>query len=206
MPTKLSWFSATQVHDYLNGFKIFPDYLDCERFSNFSMCYDQVIVDYESGANNVLVVASPNFPSAGKGLISDRVQAMVPGNEIPYWGELFVHKFEESNIMNLKMKKKFAERLVELPVQPFLGVGICLYVLGSLSCVATYSNDAQFNGWGKPPKENSRLENNCHLWCYELEKMESFEALVNWLKKCPLWLVVNKKIKYGEEMLTKYFD
>ena len=62
------------------------------------MQYKQNIIDYESGANNVLVVSSPNFPSAGQGLISDRPQAMVNGNELPYWGEVFIHDFLQKDI------------------------------------------------------------------------------------------------------------
>ena len=121
------------------------------------MEYKQNIIDYESGANKVLVVSSPNFPSAGQGLISDRPQAMVNGNELPYWGEVFIHDFLKKDIKDVKLNKKFAERLVELPVQPFLGLGLRMYILGSLSCVATYANDAQFNGWDQPPKKSAMV-------------------------------------------------
>ena len=70
--TNLRDLTAEQVFDFLVFMPIKADYLDCERFKGFSMYYDQVILDYDAGTNNVLVVQSPNFRKAGKGLISDR--------------------------------------------------------------------------------------------------------------------------------------
>ena len=107
-----------------------PDYLDCEKFKGFSMAYDQRIVDYDSGINNVLVVKSPNFPKAGKGLISDRPQTLTAGSSLPYRGQVFIHFHKERSIDDIPFKKEERERLVVLPFQPFLNIGIELYILG----------------------------------------------------------------------------
>ena len=89
LSAKLSELSWLQVYEIFAGLKIAPDYLCCERFKGYSMEYNQVIIDYESGANNVLVVPSPNFPVSGKGLISDRAQVITTDTGLPYWGESY---------------------------------------------------------------------------------------------------------------------
>ena len=65
-------------------------------------------------------------------------------------------------IDELKLEKSVSDGLVSLlPIQPFLGLE--LYILGSLSCAAMYSNDAEFNGWDEKPKKQGVIKNNCYL-------------------------------------------
>ena len=68
------------------------------------------------------------------------------------------------------------DRLVILPVQPFVHLGIELYILGSLSCVASYSSDAMFNGWDKSPITRENIQNICHITYAEIVDMELFKV------------------------------
>ena len=102
------------------------------------------------------------------------------------------------------MRKEFAERLIELPFQPFQHLDIELYIMGSLSCVATYCNDAAFNGWGETPKEHETIKNNCYIWCSEPVESETIGGLIAWLESCPIWIRATKIIKKHEELLVQY--
>ena len=167
------------------------------------MEYDQRIVNYESGTNNVLVVDSPNFPLAGKGLISNRKQPITKDTGLPYWGKLYLHMKNYCNIEEVKMSKSEYDRLVILPVQPFLHLGLEVYVLGSLSCVAAYSNDATFNGWNEKPLQQDIL-NNCTLTYSEALHSETVEGFMSCVKTSPVWIESVSTIKFGEEFLTAY--
>ena len=130
------------------------------------MEWDQIVLDYDSGGNNVLVVNSPNIPEAGKGLIFSRKQPMTEDTGLRCWGEVFIHFYQRINIEDLHLEKHITDRLVRLPFQPFIHIGVELYILGSLCCAATYSNMAGFKGWGDDEKKkNSKFENNCFIWC-----------------------------------------
>ena len=218
MTTNLRDLSSAEVYEFLchtPNTPIKPNYLDCEKFTGFSMDYDQDIIDYECGLNKLLVVQSPNFPNAGKGLISDRPQTLTAGSSLPYWGQVFIHFYKERSIDDIPFKKEERERLVVLPFQPFLNIGIELYILGSQSSVATYSNDAKFTGWNEECKETihsskktKHIQNNCFIWCSKPADPETIGGLIAWLKSCPVWIMVkkNSKIRFGEELLTDYFD
>ena len=197
----LSWLQAYEIFHRL---RISPDYLDCARFKDYSMQYDNVILAYDVGINNLLVVPSPNFPEAGKGLISNRKQPITKETGLPYWGEVFAHMKDYCTIDELNLEKSVSDRLVKLPIQPFLHLGLELYILGSLSCAATYSNDAEFNGWGEKPKKKGVIQNNCYLTYAELPNDQTIEGFLNWLKSCPIWIETFETITFGEEFLTEY--
>jgi hypothetical protein len=156
--------------------------------------------------NQVLIVPSPNFPDAGRGLISNSRRIITKETGLPYWGQLVVHYYKERNIQDIGMEKEYSERLVLLPCQPFLDIGIKLYVLGSLSCVATYSNDVNFNGWNKGPKKESSLQNNCRIFGSQPLDSQTIGGLIAWIDSCPIWIESTKSIKFSEKLLTQYFD
>ena len=87
----LSELTAEQVFNAFHGFPIQPDYLNCDRKKAWSMHHVHNILNYDSYVNMVQVVDSPNFPSAGKGLINIRPQPISENTGMPYWGCLFVH-------------------------------------------------------------------------------------------------------------------
>ena len=65
-----------------------------------------------------------------------------------------------------------------------------------------------FNGWSEHvSKEESKIKNNCMIWCSDPTDSETFGGLINWLKTCPVWIVVKlgMMIKRGEEFLTDYY-
>ena len=169
------------------------------------MDFNQAIVDYECGISNLVVKESPNFPCAGKGLVSNRTEPISKDNGLPYWGQLYVHDFIKQPIEDVDLDEKYRERLVELSFQPFLSIGLCLYVLGSLSCIASYSNDADFKGWNHDCERKSNDLNNCFLREYCPLDEKTVKGFSAWLQCCPVWIIVSKRIKYGEEFLTKYF-
>ena len=170
------------------------------------MQYDQKVLDFDASKNQVLIVPSPNIPAAGKGLISNSRRTITKNTGLPYWGQVFVHYFKERNIQDVVMEREYSERLVLLPYQPFFGIGIELYVLGSLSSAATYSNDANFNGWNNGPKKENPLQNNCHIFGSQPLDADTIGGLIAWLESCPIWIESIKSIKSGEEFLTTYFD
>ena len=90
------------------------------------MEYNAVILAYDCGVNNELVKDSPNFHSAGKGLIIDRAQTISIDNALPYWGKLYVHNFIEQSIEDVNLEDKYRERLVNLIFQLFLTIAIGL--------------------------------------------------------------------------------
>ena len=160
----------------------------------------------KQSCNEVLVVKSPNFPKAGKGLISNRPEVITKETGLPCWVQVFLHFFKERTLNEIPFDKKDKERLFLVPVQPFRHVGIGLYILGSLSCAATYINDSQFNGWEDQSRKKSHCENNCRFWCSTPIDEQTIGGVINWLKSCPVWIESSKRIVLGEEFLTGYFD
>ena len=116
----------------------------------------------DSKHNTVKVMDSPNYPDAGKGLLSDRKAAITKDTGMPYWGCVFVSMDKE-----IDMHQKFKERLVKLKFQPFSRLGITLYLAGSLSCAAGYANDANFNNWKRILTKTTQTIRTCtHVGVY----------------------------------------
>ena len=200
LTTNVSELTADQVYEFLEKMPIKPDYVD------FNQSFNQANLDRDCEMNGVLVVNSPNFPKAGKGLISNRPAVITKETGLPYWGQVFLHFFKERTLNEIPFDNKCKERLFLVPVQPFKHVGIELYILGSLSCASTYSNDAQFNGWEDESRKKSHCENNCRFWCSTPIDEQTIGGVINWLKSCPVWIESSKRIVLGEEFLTGYFD
>ena len=169
------------------------------------MQYKQSIFEYECATNHVMVTESPMFPSAGKGLVNNHVQPISKDTGLPYWGQLFVHDFVKEPIQDVDLPNKYRERLVKLSFQPFLHIGLHLYLMGSLNCAATYSNDADFKGWNDHYDRTTNNLNNCFIREYAVLDEKTVKGFSAWLQCCPVWIIVSAKIKYGEEFLTKYF-
>ena len=72
--------------DIFSRMQVKPHYLKRE----FTRALDQALLKFDSQKNKVAVVKSPNFPSAGKGLISERSQPIAKHTGLPYWG-LFLY-------------------------------------------------------------------------------------------------------------------
>ena len=161
------------------GMEVKPHYLDRE----FTIGLDQALLDFDCRKNKVAVVKSPNFPAAGKGLISQRSQPITKNTGLPYWGTVFIHDFKYKSIDQLNLDSKVRERLVLLHFQPFIHLGIRVYILASQSCASSYSNDATFKGWNKSPKSNPNIKNNCNLWCSEPIDGETLQGFVKLVEK-----------------------
>ena len=200
-PLNLKNLTAEEVFAAFQAFPIFPDYLFSKRTDYFTMnLIDNVLIS-DSKHNTVKVINSPNFPDAGKGLVSNRKAANTKDTSMPFWGCVYVHNNCDKK---MNMEKCFQDRLVKLRVQPFKKIGITLYIVGSLSCTASYANDAEFSGWGKR-KRSREVLNNCFLWESDPIDVETVKGFVKWLKSCPIWLMALQRITYEEEMLCKYF-
>ena len=204
--TLLRDLNCEEVFSFFDRLSMKPEYMVCQSFNKFSMQYDKIILDHDCEKNKVLVIDSPNFPNAGKGLINNRAQAISKESGLPYWGQLFVVDFIKQNIEAVVLNEKLRERMVELSFQPFLHIGLRLFVVGSLSCAASYSNDANFKGWSAGHNSDStNFVNNCFLREYSPLDENTVKGFVAWLQCCPIWIITSHSIKYGEEFLTKYF-
>ena len=80
---------------------------------------NQSILDRDTEMNKVLVVQSPNFPTAGQGLISNHTRSITEGWSLPYWGKVYLHFFQGRSIDDIQLEEKMSVRLIVLPVQPF---------------------------------------------------------------------------------------
>ena len=203
--TLLSDLQIDEVFSFFHYMPIKADYLSCQHFNDYAMDYSQVILDYECATNKVIVTESPSFPNAGKGLVNNRTEPISKGTGLPYWGQVFVQDFVKQPIQDVDLDDKYQERLVELSFQPFLHIGLRLYLLGSLSCAASYSNDADFKGWSDSCERTTGNLNNCFLREYSPLDEKTVKGLSAWLLCCPVWIIASARIKYGEEFLTKYF-
>ena len=191
-PQRLEELTSEQVFNAFHAFPIKPDYLKCERFNDWNMYAVHNILNYDSYVNMVQVVDSPNFPTAGKGLINIRSQPITEKTGIPYWGCLFVHYYQHCDIRELEINVCFKDRLVELSWQPFLHLGLRLYVVGSLSCASSYANDAVFSGWNKKTNPHND-QNNASMFEHDPEYTIFVKAFIKWLESCPIWMVAKKK-------------
>ena len=179
-------------------------YTQRNMINYFTMNVVENVLIADQKNNTVSVVDSPNFANAGKGLISFSKKVITPDTGMPYWGCVYVQS--DCNTEDIDMPKCFKDRMVKLKFQPFKKIGITLYMVGSLSCAATYANDAEFSGWEtKKRKRDSTISNNCFLWESAPLDTKTVQGFVKWLKSCPVWLYTSAQIKYQEEMLCKYF-
>ena len=84
------------MFDCLIALTIQPDYLDCERFTEYAKELNKIVFDYDCRVNKLLVIESPNFPTAGKGVICDRSNPIIEETGFPYWGQLFIKASQRS--------------------------------------------------------------------------------------------------------------
>ena len=119
-----------------HGFEVKPAYL-----SRFALDLDENLLQTELDLTKTAVVTSPNFPNAGKGLVnmSGTVEKDV---SFPYWGQIFLHNQYDSQLHNVNLDENIKCRFIAPLFQPFLSKHLKLYLAGSLSCAATYCNDA----------------------------------------------------------------
>ena len=109
-----------QAYEAFHSIAMKPAYLN-----KFTMGLDEVLLSDDAASSKLKIVQSPNFPAAGKGLVSVRV--ITPTYKIPYWGKLFLHKFKECNLAELNIDDCFRDRLIKLKFQPFKRFA---YILG----------------------------------------------------------------------------
>ena len=115
-----------------------PDYLPY-----FSMNFDSHLVDIECGLTRTSISPS-NIANAGLGLFNLRNTAVSVDTALAYWEKLFLWKLMDGSVFNAKIDDRLQARLIKIPFQPFLTKGYCVYIAASLSCIASYMNDANF--------------------------------------------------------------
>ena len=106
---------------------------------------------------------------------------------------------------DLNLEKCFQVRLVKLSFQPFEKIGLHIYVLGSLSSCATYSNDADFCDWGEKSNSNATNNNNCFIFTSFPLDPDTVEGVLKWVESVPVWIETCRRIKFAEEFLTTYY-
>ena len=82
-----------------------PDYLE----GTVSIGLDQAVLDFDCKKNKVAVVKSPNFPLAGKGLISECEQPITKETGLPYWKTVFINDFNYKEIDELNLDSSIAK-------------------------------------------------------------------------------------------------
>ena len=133
-----------------HGFENKPSYL-----TSFSLDLDENLLQTELDLTETAIVKSPNFPNAGKGLINigENVDKHV---YIPYWGQIFLNPSSDTKLHLVNLDENIKCRFITPLFQPFLSKHLKLYLAGSLSCAATYANDATFES-----STQTRIKNNC---------------------------------------------
>ena len=180
-----------------HGFKNKPSYL-----TSCSLELDENLLQTELNLTQTAIVNSPNFPNAGKGLIN--VGTTVDKKVyFPYWGQIFLHEASDTKLHNVDLPEEIKCRFIAPLFQPFLSKHLKLYIAGSLSCVATYCNDASYEGL-----KQSKIKNNCIFEQREFNGNTGVELRVEefgeWIQEPFEFICTEAKIGNKKEFLVQY--
>ena len=164
-----------QIFKLIHGFEVKPAYLP-----HFAMDVDPIILETELILTKTALVDSPNFPNAGKGLVNIG-STVDQGVYIPYWGKIFLHTEPgDVKLHSVDLDEKFKCRFITPLFQPFLSQHMKLYLAGSLSCVATYINDATYEGFDPNIRNNCLFEQRLFTGYTGIELQVN--AFADWIK------------------------
>ena len=149
LPRYMLELEPEDIFKLFHGFENKPSYLP-----RFSLELDESLLQTELNLTETAIVKSPNFPNAGKGLVNigGTVDKLV---SFPYWGQIFLHQTSDTQLHLVELNENIKCRFIAPLFQPFLSKHMKLYIAGSLSCAATYVNDATYEG------SKTRIRNNC---------------------------------------------
>ena len=106
------------------------------------------------------------------------------------------HDFDEDVLFGT-MK----HRSVKTMLQPFLHLGIHMYVVGSYNSASTYMNDLDFDAKAPP----SRTLNNCMIVGFPFETEHATVGdFKKWLKNAPVRIETIVAVPTGRELVTSY--
>ena len=190
-----------QIYTLLHGFQVKPTYFVT---TPFKMTHDTNILAEDCyWSKQCSVISSPNFPEAGLGLVNRKKKTIPRGTYFQYWGTVYLHSILDGNVMeNTDLPVYVRNRLVKPLFQPFLHKGFILYFTGSLSCAASYVNDATYGNNPCNVLNNSIVEqisypNPCGIALRVDEFMQ-------WVMNAPMSIKTVQPIPYKGEVLAGY--
>lgn len=187
-----------EVIAMFDGFQVPPPYWDDDD-RVFPLFLVEAIRDQDAFCNDT-VIRDSHIPNAGNGLFT--TVAVPKGHQYPYSGVLklmYAGHVSDEDVFYGSME----HRSVEPMCQPFLHLGIRIFVVGSLNSAATYMNDLDYK-LKEPP---TRTANNCMIVGtphddYNTMTVGSFKA---WLRNMPVTIETIEAIATETELLTSYF-
>ena len=186
-----------QIFKLFHGFEVKPAYLP-----HFAMDVDPIILETELILTKTALVDSPNFPNAGKGLVNIG-STVDQGVYIPYWGKIFLHTEPgDVKLHSVDLEEKFKCRFITPLFQPFLSQHMKLYLAGSLSCVATYINDATYEGFDPNIQNNCLFEQRLFTGYTGIELQ--VDAFADWIKDPFEFIHTEETIEKYKEFLVAY--
>ena len=165
------------------------------------MNFDAHLVDIECGLTRTSISPS-NIANAGFGLFNLRNTAISVDTALAYWGKLFLWKITDGSVFHAEIDDRIKARLIKIPFQPFINKGFFVYIAASLSCIASYMNDANFIS------SETTIQNNC------LFQQERFmgdtgiglktSELYEWCQSCIMYILTSRRVPSRAEFLVAY--
>jgi hypothetical protein len=185
-----------QVIAMFDGFSVPPPHWNVDTI--YPIGLDEAVRHQDCLSTNTIIQDSL-IPNAGKGLYT--VIPVPTSYEYPYSGVLRLkyagHESDE-DVFYGTMK----HRSVETLFQPFLHLGITMFVVGSYNSAATYMNDLD-HGLNEPP---SRTSNNCMIVAnpHGDVNVMTVRSFKDWLKQIPVRIEAITDIPASSELVTSY--
>ena len=186
-----------EVIAMFDGFQVPPPYLDDDD-RVFPLFLVEAIRDQDAFCNDT-VIRDSHIPNAGNGLFT--TVAVPKGHQYPYSGVLklmYAGHVSDADVFYGSME----HRSVEPMCQPFLHLGIRIFVVGSLNSAATYMNDLDYS-MNEPP---TKTLNNCIIVGAPHGNVESMTVseFKQWLNNVPVRVETLIEVPPGNELLTSY--
>ena len=188
--------SKIEVIRMFDDFQVPPGYWD--QGNMFPLVLDETLRMHDAFFTNTEIRQS-TIPNADKGLFTTDV---VPkGYMFPYSGVLklmYENHTSEEDVFFGTMK----HRSVEPMFQPFVHLGIQIFVVGSYNSASTYMNDLDYS-MTEPP---TKTLNNCVIVGAPHGNVESMTVseFKHWLNNVPVRVETLIEVPPGNELLTSY--
>ena len=191
----LSELTKDQVIAMFDGFQVPPPHWSDSMV--YPLLLDDAIRDEDAFLTDTVITDS-NIANAGKGLFTT-IDVPVH-HHYPYSGVLKL-KYQNHDSDEDVFYGSMKHRSVKTMLQPFLHLGIRMYVVGSYNSASTYMNDLDY-GEKAPP---SRTLNNCIIvgvpFATDPVTVGDFKK---WLKNAPVRIETIVPVATGNELVTSY--
>ena len=190
----LSELTKQQVIAMFDGFQVPPPHWSD---SVYPLVLDEAIRDEDAFLMDT-VIRDSTIPNAGKGLFPT---IDVPVNHHYHYSGVLKLKYENHDSDEDVFFGTMKHRSVKTMLQPFLHLGIRMYVVGSYNSASTYMNDLDFDAKAPP----SRTLNNCMIVGFPFETENATVGdFKKWLKNAPVRIETIVAVPTGQELVTSY--